>query len=116
MGISASVKVNHDEKLAKEAKPVDETHTETINFCISVSVPSDIAKDLENSSSGLGLYSQSNTSFKCGNNQVTKKINRKNTTLTCTIIDNSISTEYTDKEECQKVFKQLVKQYCELDI
>lgn len=116
MGISASVKVNHDEKLAKEAKLVDETQVEAINFGISVSVPSDVIKDLENSSSGLGWYNQSNTSFKCGNNQVTKKINRKNTNSTCTIIDNSISTEYTDKEECQKVFKQLVKQYCELDI
>lgn len=119
MGISAGVYVKHNDNLANKdssEKSIESKTDERINFDISVSVPSDVIKDLENSSSGLGLYSQSNTSFKCGNNQVSKKINRKNTVSVCTVVDNSNQTEYTDKEECQKVFKQLVKQYCELDI
>lgn len=103
MGISASVYVKHNDK------PVDTQTEERINLGIDITLPPDVAKD-------LGWYSQSNTSFKCGNNQVSKKIIRKNTTSNCIITDNSNQTEYTDKEECQKVFKQLVKQYCELDI
>lgn len=108
MGISASVYVKHNDK------PVDTQTEERINLGIDITFPPDVAKDLEGSQ--LGWYSQSNTSFKCGNNQVSKKIIRKNTTSTCIITDNSNPVEYTDKEECQKVFKQLVKQYCELDI
>ena len=121
MGISAGVYVKHNDKPVEHVsreesseKSIESKTDERINFDISVSVPSDVIKDLEDSQ--LGLYSQSNTSFKCGNNQVSKKINRKNTVSVCTVVDNSNQTEYTDKEECQKVFKQLVKQYCELDI